>query len=363
MSFDKSEAPSRKKLDDARKRGQVAHSREVDTAVVLLAAFFVLRMTGAQTWDGLESLMRDSFAVLDRDDIMTVQLTAEMGRALVGRAVAILLPLLLGVGTLAILAGLMQSGVTFSPEVLKPQFSRMNPLTGAQRLFASKRSYVHALTSFAELIIIGVVAVMALRSHLDEIASLGLRRDLLPSLGLTVSIAFDVTLKICVALVAIAGVDYAFQRWDWLSQLKMTKQEVKDENRQTEGDPLIRQRMARLRRALMTRILSAVPKADVVLTNPTHYAVALKYDATSDRAPRVLAKGERFMAQRIRELAIEHHIPIVENPPLTRAIYRAVPVNQEITPDLYEAVAEVLAFVYRLRTGRGAAPAVTPAQA
>jgi len=125
--------------------------------------------------------------------------------------------------------------------------------------------------------------------------------------------------------------------------------------RQTEGDPQIRSRIAQLRRSFMARVLSAVPKADVVLTNPTHYAVALKYDPTADQAPKVIAKGERLMALRIREVAAKHGIPIIENPPLTRAIYRAVPVNQEITPDLYEAVAEILAFVYRLRFARAAA--------
>jgi flagellar biosynthesis protein FlhB len=361
MSFDRTEAPSRKRLEDARKRGQVPRSREVDTAVVLLAALLVIRVSGEQTWRAMESLLRDSFAVLDRDEILNVQVTAEMGRGLIWRALGILMPLMLGIGGLAILGGFLQSGVNFSPEALKPQLSRLNPLTGFKRVFASKRSMVLALTSTIELVFVTAVAVFALRARLDEIASLGVRRDLMPSLGLTVDIAFDVTLKVCLALVVVAAADYAFQRWDWLSQLKMSKQDVKDENRQTEGDPLVKQRMARLRRTLMTRILAAVPKADVVLTNPTHYAVALKYDATSDRAPRVLAKGERFMAQRIRELAREHHIPIVENPPLTRAIYRAVPVNHEITPDLYEAVAEVLAFVYRLRTGRGAPPAVAQA--
>ncbi|MFN8638344.1 MAG: EscU/YscU/HrcU family type III secretion system export apparatus switch protein [Dehalococcoidia bacterium] len=169
------------------------------------------------------------------------------------------------------------------------------------------------------------------------------------------SIAFDVTLKVALALVAIAAADFVFQRLDWLSQLRMTRQEVKDEQRQNDGDPLVRQRMARLRRSLMTRVLAAVPKADVVLTNPTHYAVAIKYDPASDRAPRVLAKGQDYIAQRIREVAAEAGVPVMQNPPLTRAIYRAVPINQEITPELYEAVAEVLAFVYRVRTQRSRA--------
>ncbi len=352
MTTDRSEAPTPRRLEEARRRGQVARSREVDTAVVLFAGLLVLRVSGAQTWSAMESLMRDSFAVLGRDDLLTLELTAETGTALVWRALGILFPILLGVGVLALLGGLLQTGLTFAPGVLKPQLSRIDPMAGAKRLFGSKRSYVHAVTSFAELVFVGAVAVFAIYAHLDEIESLGVRRDLLPSLGLTVSIAFDVTFKIGLALVAIAAADFVFQRMDWLSQLRMTRQEVKDEQRQNDGDPLVRQRMARLRRSLMTRVLAAVPKADVVLTNPTHYAVAIKYDPATDRAPRVLAKGQDYIAQRIREVAAESGVPIMQNPPLTRAIYRAVPTNQEITPELYEAVAEVLAFVYRVRTQR-----------
>lgn len=357
MTSDRSEAPTPRRLQDARRRGQVAHSREVDTAVVLLSALLVMRISGAQTWHALESLMRDSFAVLGRDDILTLELTAETGRNLVWRSISILFPLLLGVGGLAVLAGVMQTGFVLSPEAIKPQLSRLNPLQGAKRAFGSKRAFVHVLTSTAELVFVGGVATLAVYAHLDDILSVGVRRDFLPSLGVLVSIAFDVTLKTGLALVAIAAADFIFQRTDWLSQLRMTKQEVKDENRQNEGDPLIRQRMARLRRSLMTRVLAAVPKADVVLTNPTHYAVAIKYDPASDRAPRVLAKGQDLIAQRIREVAAEHGVPVMQNPPLTRALYRAVPVNHEITPELYEAVAEVLAFVYRLRSRRSPASA------
>ena len=157
------------------------------------------------------------------------------------------------------------------------------------------------------------------------------------------------------ALLVLALADLLFQRYDVRGQLKMTRQEVKDELRQTEGDPLLRGRIAQQRRSFLARVMQAVPQADVVLTNPTQYAVALKYDATADQAPRVIAKGERLVAQRIRELAAEHGIPVIENATLTRAIYRAVAIGREITPELYEAVAEVLAFVYRLRypAGRG----------
>lgn len=355
MTTDRTEAPTQHRLEDARRRGQVAHSREVDTAIVLGASLLVMRMAGGSTWREMESLLRDSFAVLGRDDLLTMELTAEIGRELIWRGMVILVPLLLGVAALSILGGVLQTGFVLSPEAIKPQFSRLNPLQGAKRVFGSKRSFVLVLVSTIELVFVSFVAYLVIRAHLDDILSLGLRRDLMPSLGIAVTIAFDVTLKVCLALLVIAAADFVFQRMEWMSQLRMTKQEVKDENRQNEGDPQVKQRMSRLRRSLMTRVLSAVPQADVILTNPTHYAVAIKYDPASDRAPRVLAKGQDYLAQRIREVAMEHHVPVMQNPPLARAIFRAVPVNQEITPELYEAVAEVLAFVYRLRAPRRAA--------
>ncbi|MCC6237085.1 MAG: flagellar biosynthesis protein FlhB [Dehalococcoidia bacterium] len=352
MTTDRTEAPTQHRLEDARRRGQVAHSREVDTAIVLGASLLVMHIAGAQTWRGMESLLRDSFAVLGRDELLTMELTADVGRELIWRGLAILLPLFLGVAALSILGGVLQTGFVLSAEAIKPQFSRLNPLQGAKRVFASKRSYVLVVVSTIELVFVSFVAYLAIRAHLDDLLSLGVRRDLRPSLAIAVTIAFDVTLKVCLALLAVAAADFVFQRMEWISQLRMTKQEVKDEHRQNEGDPQVKQRMARLRRSLMTRVLASVPQADVVLTNPTHYAVAIKYDPASDRAPRVLAKGQDYLAQRIREVAVEHRVPIMQNPPLTRAIFRAVPVNQEIPPDLYEAVAEVLAFVYRLRAPR-----------
>jgi flagellar biosynthetic protein FlhB len=158
-------------------------------------------------------------------------------------------------------------------------------------------------------------------------------------------------LKVTLALIAFAAADFIFQRYDMGQQLRMTLQEVKDESRQSDGDPMVKAQLARARRSLLARAMQAVPQADVVIVNPTHFAVALRYDPATSRAPIVLAKGTQLMAARIREIAEEHRIPIITNPPLCRAIYKAVRTGQEIPPDLYEAVAEILAFVYRLRTG------------
>lgn len=352
MAGERTEAPTRRRIQDARRRGQVAHSREVDSAIVLLAAFGVLRFGGARLWDGLQSLLVDSFSALDRDPL-TTELSAAVGADLIGRATLILAPLLAAIAVLSVAGGIAQTGgPMFSTEALKPQLGRMDPVKGAKRVFASKQSYVALAKSLAKFLVLGGVAGLVVWIRLDDIAGMGVGAPLHHSLGTLVDIAFQLVLWVALALLALAAADFLFQRHDHLGQLRMTRQEMQDELKQTEGDPQVKAQIARLRRSLLARVMQSVPQADVVLVNPTHYAVALKYDPATSRAPVVVAKGADLIAQRIREVAEEHRIPVIQNPPLTRAIFRAVQVGREITPDLYEAVAEVLAFVYRLRTGR-----------
>jgi flagellar biosynthetic protein FlhB len=357
MSAQKTEQPTKRRIDDARKRGQVAHSREVDSAIVLLAAFGVMRFGGAAIWNGLQSIMIDSFSNLNKDPLNT-PLSASIGSAVVGRAVLLLLPLLGTIAALSIAAGVGQTGgPLFAAEAVKPQLSRISPLAGAKRLFASKQSWVTLAKSMGKFIVLGGVAALAVRARWSDITGLGVAYSLPQSLGLLVDIGFQVSLQVMLAVLGLAAADFIFQRFDFVSQLRMSRQEVKDEMKQTEGDPAVKAQLARMRRSFLARVMQSVPKADVILVNPTHYAVALKYDAATSTAPIVLAKGTGLMAQRIREIAEEHRIPIISNPPLTRAIYKAVDVGREITPELYEAVAEILAFVYRLRTGVVAARA------
>lgn len=351
MAGERTESPTPKRREDARKRGQVPHSREVDSAVVILAAFLVMRMAGPAMWDGMKSLMVESFEQLDRAPL-TIDLTAELGMALLVRSMLLLAPLMLAIVAVSIIGGMAQTGgPMFAAEAAKPQFKRMNPIDGAKRLFASKQSYMNLLKTLLKFAILGFVAVLTFRAHWDEMVSLGLSFGIGESVLLLTDIAFDFVLKVTLTLIAFAAADYVFQRYDIGQQLRMTLQEVKDESRQSEGDPHVKAQLARARRSLLARAMQAVPKADVVIVNPTHFAVALKYDPATSRAPIVLAKGTQLMAARIREIAQEHGIPIITNPPLCRAIYKAVRIGQEITPDLYEAVAEILAFVYRLRTG------------
>ncbi|MPZ98547.1 MAG: hypothetical protein GEU80_04260 [Dehalococcoidia bacterium] len=234
MAAERTEQPTRKRVDDARKRGQVARSREVDSAIVLLAGFGVC---GAAMWEGMEALLVDSFSVLD-DDPLTMDLTSAVGVELIGRALLLLAPLLAAVAGLSLLGGVGQTGgPLFSTEAIKPQLKRVNPLTGAKRLFASKQSYVQLAKSLLKILLLGGVAALALWRRWDELAALGVGYSLHGSLGLLVDIAFEVVLQVTLLMVALAVADYLFQRFDHTTQLRMTKQEVKEEMRNTDGDP------------------------------------------------------------------------------------------------------------------------------
>ncbi len=356
MTSERTEEPTSRKREEARQKGQVAVSKELDSALVLLAAFLAFRLAGQGMWNGLESLLRDSIAQTGQDPVNT-PLAAQVAPALIWRAITLLLPLFGLVMAVGVLAGFGQTGGVFSLQAVKPQFSRLNPVASFKRTFASKQALVTLAKTVAKFIAIGGVAGMTLWGRIDEVTALGLTTSI-PHAAVTLfAIASDITVKVLAMLLVLGIGDFLFQRRELLGQLRMTKQEVKDELRQSEGDPAVKGRIARLRRSFLARVMQAVPHADVVLMNPTHYAVALKYDPATSSAPKVIAKGERLMALRIRDLAIESGIPVITNPPLTRAIYRAVPVGREITPDLYEAVAEILAFVYRLRYPRARAVA------
>ena len=351
MAGEKTEQPTQKRLDDARKKGQVARSREVDSAVILLATFAVFRFGGGRMWTSAETLFVDTYVNLDRDPV-TTDLTGALGVELVGRGLMLLFPLLAAIVALALLGGIAQTGgPLFSVQALKPQGSRLNPLQGFKRIFASKQALANLAKSLAKFALLGGVASLVLWLRRDELYSLGLTSGLMPSLGILVDLSFQLVLVVTLVVVVMAVADYLFQRYDFSTQMRMSRQDVKDEMRQSEGDPHVKAELARLRKSLLSRVMQTVPEADVVLVNPTHYAVALRYDPASSNAPVVLAKGARLIAQRIREVAEENKIPVIRNAPLTRALYSAAEVGREIPAELYEAVAEILAFVYRLRAG------------
>ena len=351
MPGERTEAPTSKRVSDARKRGQVAHSREVDTAIAVLGAVAVFKMAGGAMWANVEGMARQTWMYAGEAPL-TIDLAAQSGTALIWQATMLLAPLLGVLATIAVLGAWLQTGgPLFSTESVKPQLKRMDPIAGAKRMGASRQAWVGLARTLAKFVVLGLVAWLTLRNRWNDLIGLGLGGDLRASLGVLTAIAFDLALRIALALVVIGAADFFFQRMEWLRELRMSRDDMKDEMKQTEGDPQVKGQLNRARRALMARVMQNVPKADVIIVNPTHYAVALKYDPATSRAPILLAKGADLMAFRIREVAKEHGIAVIENPPLCRAVYQAVRVGQEIPPGLYEAVAEVLAFVYRVRTG------------
>lgn len=348
MSSERTEAPTQRRREDARRRGQVAVSREVDSALVLLAAYFAFRFGGERLWAGLEAMVRDSLTQASYETL-TPEFASQLGSGLMWRAIMLLAPLFGLVAVFGTLGGFAQTGGVFSFEAIAPRPSKLNPIAGFRRAFASKQSAVMLAKTMLKFAVIGGVVWITLRDRMPEIVGLGLTTSIRTAAASMYDIGSTLALRVLIVLAGLGVIDLLFQRYELLSQLRMTRQEVRDESRQQEGDPEVKARIARVRRSFLARIMQAVPQADVVLMNPTHYAVALKYDPATSSAPKVIAKGENLLAMRIRDVAREHGIPVLQNPPLTRAIYKAVPVGREITPDLYEAVAAVLAFVYRLR--------------
>jgi len=248
---------------------------------------------------------------------------------------------------LGLMGQLLQVGFNITAEPLKPQLSRMNPVEGAKRIF-SKRALMELGKACLKIGIVTYVAYVALRNDIGKLPSL-LWMEPVQAIAYASKLVGKMGLWIGACLLIVAAIDYLYQRWEYEDSIKMSIQDIKDELKQTEGDPQIRSVIrARQRQLARSRMMQAVPTADVVITNPTHVAVALKYDAKSMAAPIVVAKGAELLAARIREIASENDIPIVENPPLARTLYEAAQVGREIPADLYQAVAEVLAYVYRL---------------
>lgn len=343
---DKTEPATQKKLEDARKKGQVANSREIPSVMVLISAMMVFYFGGNWMFLQVGDVMRDVFTQAGQSD-----LGAEGAHALLWylfkRVVIIIAPLLLVVAIAGILGNVSQVGFLITGEPLTPKLTKLNPLKGIKRLFSIK-SAVESIKAVFKVMIIGGMAYAMLRSEFEKIPAL--IELTLPGI---LSFAGQLTMKLgfytCMVLFILASIDFFFQRWQHGRDLRMTKQEVKDEFRQREGDPMVKSRIRAVQREMaMRRMMDQVPDATVVITNPTHLAVALKF--TRDmQAPLVVAKGANKIAERIKAIALEGGIPIVEQKPLARALFKEVEIDQHIPGDLYHAVAEILAYVYRLK--------------
>lgn len=346
--LERTEPASGRRLEEARSKGNIPRSRELNTFAILMAGGVGLMMMGPSLANGLLDLSRHLFtfnhASLADPNLMWKGFIDAL-LFLLGLCIPLLVVLLI-----AVLAAPMSiGGWLFSVEVLQPDFSRLNPLKGISRVM-SATGLVELVKALAKTALVGSVAFWVLWSKKAEFLSLasepitGGIPHLLSMLGWTFILVSG-------AMVLIVSLDVPFQLWDYYRKLRMTKEEVRKEAKESEGDPLIKGRIRALQReAARKRMMAEVPKADVIVTNPTRYAVALVYREKEMRAPRVVAKGSYLLAQRIRELGEENHVPILEAPPLARALYRHADLDQEIPSALFAAVAEVLAYVYQLRS-------------
>jgi len=344
---EKTEQPTGKKLSDARSRGQVAKSLEFGASLDILGALILLFVLGP----GLVTSLTQLMALSLRPDRLGPGGVGELPAQLLwifSRSVLIAGPFLVFLFLIAAAAQFVQVGRMWTFKPLRPKFSQLNPLNGAKKLFG-RRNIVKTAFSLLKLAVVISIVYSVVSARIRPLAFLP-SLSLLGALTEMGGIVYDLVLWVLSLMLIIGVSDFFYQRWQRIQDLKMTKQEVKEERKSVEGDEATKRRRLGLARSqLMQQIREGVKSADVVVTNPTHFAVAVKYDPDSMHAPKVVAKGADFMAFRIREMAGLHGIPIVEKPPLARALYAGVDVGRFVSPEFYQSIAEILAYVYRLR--------------
>ncbi|WP_207005618.1 flagellar biosynthesis protein FlhB [Trinickia mobilis] len=348
--LEKTESATPRRLEKAREEGQVARSRELASFALLSAGFYGAWGLAGPIGSHLQAMMRGAFMFDHAGVLDTRKMLIGAGSASMEGFYA-LLPILALTGAAALLSPMALGGWLISSKALQPKFDRLDPLAGLGRMF-SINGPIQLGLSLVKTIVVGGVGGLAVWNHKDDIVALAT----LP-LNEAIGSAFHLIAVCCGMTVAgmfiVAALDVPYQLWQYHKKLRMTKEEVKRENRENEGDPQVKSRIRQQQRAMARRrMMSAVPKADVVVTNPTHFAVALQYTDGEMRAPKVVAKGVNLVAARIREIAAEHNVPLLEAPPLARALYHNVELNREIPGSLYNAVAQVLAWVYQLRRFR-----------
>jgi flagellar biosynthetic protein FlhB len=347
---EKTEQATPKRLEEALRKGQFARSPEVQTVFVLCGGLIALRVSGLDAWQRLAHVLTGIFSDLDRISLVqdNMQMYLINGSLLFAICVG---PVVLCTLIAGLVAGAVQSRFNTASEALEPNWDRVNPMSGFKRIF-SIQSLVPSGLSLLKLMIIGAVCWFGVKNVLQDpiffsaVSPAEIARFLSDT-------SFQLATRVIFALIAIAGADYGYQYWKTNRDLMMTKEELKEEMKNMEGDPQMKARMRRRRKTKSQRqMLQEVPNADVVLTNPTHLAIALRYDRKTMKAPKIIAKGSRLNALRIREVAGQHNVPIMENKPLARMLFKYGRVGGEVPAELYAAVAEVLAWVYRVNRFR-----------
>ncbi len=344
---DKTEAPTPRRRQEAREQGNIARSQDLTAAVLIIGAMILLNAYGPGLVTALKALVREMLSERAMQNLDGVSVLPDFLRAVVlaGGALA---PLLIGVVLIAVLCNIVQVGFHLNGKRLAPNLMALNPFKGFGKIFGKGRSGMQLVMNVAKLLLVGFAAYSAVHDRLAQIVMVQ-QLEYLQIFGLGAELIYGVAIRIGVMLLVLAIADYLYQRFRIEKELKMSKQEVKEEMRRMEGDPKIKQRRRQIALQVATQRLNKdVTTADVIVTNPTEFAIALKYDSTTMHAPRVVAKGQGLLAQRIREIAIANGIPILERKPLARALFKLIEVGQEIPEQFYSAVAEILAYVYEL---------------
>ena len=338
--------PSQRKLDRAREKGNVPKSQDLNAAFTLLMALLALWFLGGAAFEGILGAMAfylQEMAVPVLDVDMMPRLAAQMSLKALYAVGPIMVMLLIA----GVLINVAQVGFLVAPQALQPKFQKLNPITGFKK-FVDTRALVEFLKSLTKLGVVITIAIVTVRGRWEELLTLPFvtPRDTAEAVGALIALVW---LRVALAMLVIGLLDLAYQRWRHQHELRMTQQEAKQEMKELEGDPHIKQRVRQIQQeSARRRMMHEVPKADVVVTNPVTYAVALRYDAENMSAPTVTAKGARKNAERIRDLAVKHDVPIVERPELARSLYRAIEIGQPVPEHLFRAVAEVLAYVYKI---------------
>lgn len=347
FSGEKTEKATPKKREDAKKKGQVAKSQDINTAVVLLGVFLFLLFAGSYLMDGILGLFRHSlqeYMLMDITEsnvqVLLLQILKELSFYLG--------PIMLVAMIAGVAANYLQIGFIFSPESIQPKLEKIDPLKGFKRIFSMK-SIVEMIKSILKISFISLITFAVLWGRMDEILILS-QKSVGASLATLASLTVQMGLSASAALLFLAVLDFMYQKYDFEKSIRMSKQDLKDEYKNMEGDPAIKSRIKQKQREMaMRRMMQEVPKADVVITNPTHFAIAIKYEEDKFDAPLVVAKGVDFMAQKIKLIAKENEITMVENRPLARALYSQTDIGETIPEEFFKAIAEILAFVYRTK--------------
>jgi flagellar biosynthetic protein FlhB len=348
---ERTEKATPKRREQARKKGQVAQSREIPSVLILMTSLGVFFFAGNYLFWNLNDLVTGVYTNLDTFRFESMSDARPFALDIYKQLFRILLPFFVPILVAGIAGNVLQVGFEIHGEALALKFDKLNPVNGVKKLF-SLRSLVELGKGIVKIVVVCAVAYGVVSRYLQQFSNL-MQQEISGVLLFVGRVSFEICFFVCLALTVLAALDFAYQRWQHEKSLRMTKQEVKDERKQTEGDPKIKARIRRIQMEMAhRRMMAAVPDADVVITNPTHLAIALRFDGRTMTAPRILAKGAGYVAERIRQVAFENDVPIVENKPLAQTLYKIVEIGDEIPVELYRAVAEVLAYVYRLRDGR-----------